>query len=187
MKILITYLFCFLYFSVTYAQSNKENIICAVDSINIERANKIAEKVLGTESKEFSYLIFSLDNKILFIHNTCVAYKLHTYNEEFNYETQKKEFKEIKSKELEKDEMLDRIFNTDICDKPFVYSKTDSLSKKYAHWDTKYIYFKIYTSGIKKCEFNLPMSYKVDVSGKKTLPIDQEIFNYLVGKLMADV
>ena len=184
MKRLIIYIICFLFCSVVYSKGRAKQAIYSVDSINIARAYKIVEKVLGTKSKESSYLVFSMDDKILFIHKICTAYKLYTFFEEFNYKTQQIEFKETKRSEIEKDDMLDRVFNTIICNKPFVYSQTDSLSKKYAHWDTKYIYFMIYTNGTKRCEFNLPMSYKVDVSGEEIIPIDQEIFNYFIGKLM---
>ena len=184
----ILIIFCVLLTTIrsVYCQESSEITLANVDSINIARANNVAYKVLGTESQSLSYLVFSVDNNLLFIHKTCTGYKLHSFNEEFNFESQKKELNEEYDIQIEQDSILERMFTMEICNKPFVYSKTDSLSKNYAHWDAKYIYFRICKNGVKECEFNLPTSYTIDVDKKKIIPIDQEIFNYLFGKLVKE-
>jgi len=184
MKKVFTYLGCFLFCAVAYAQTEITQNLAAVDSVSIARADNAIEKVLGAESEDRTCLVFSIDKKVLLIHKTCGVYKLNAFMETFDYDAQKNVLQERKKQKVKKNKILDSIFNSSICKKQFTYSETDSLSHKYAHWDTQYIYFMVSMNGRKTCEFNLPMSYKVDVSNMKFIPIKQEVFDYLVEKLI---
>ena len=185
MKKIFAYLGCFLFCTVVYAQTEMTQKLAEVDSVSIARADNAIEKVLGVEPKGSTCLVFSIDDKVLLIHKSCGVYELHAFIETFNYDVQKNELHEKKKRKVKKDRVLDRVFTTSICKKQATYSETDSLSQKYAHWDTRYIYFMVRKNGRKTCEFNLPMTYKVDVSNKEFIPIEQEIFDYLVEKLIS--
>lgn len=178
------YFSCFLLCNAVYAQKEKTQKIAVVDSISIARTDNVIEKILGVESKNITCLVFSIDDKILFIHKSSDVYKLYTFEEIFNYDIQENELQREEYHEVKKNKILDKIFSTPICDKQFIYSETDSLIKRYAHWDTRYIYFMVRKNGKKACEFNLPILYKVDVSDEEFIPIEEDVFNYLMKKLM---
>lgn len=180
----VTYIVSFWFCAFSYAQKEMPQKLAAVDSISIARADNAIKKVLGTESEDRTCLVFSIDDKVLLIHKTCGVYKIYAFIEVFDYDVQKKVLNERKSQKLKRNKLLDSVFNTSICKKQFTYSVTDSLAHKYAHWDTRYIYFMVSKNGRKTCEFNLPMSYKVDVSDMELIPIDQDVLNFLIERLI---
>lgn len=184
MKKIFAYLGFFLLCVVSYGQTKIAQKLAPVDSVSIKRANNAIDKVLGIELEDRTFLVFSIDDKVLLIHKSCGVYKLYAFVEMFNYDAQENVLQEKKKRKVKKDKMLDSVFSTTVCKQQFTYSGTNPLSQKLAHWDTRYIYFIVSKNGKKTCEFNLPVSYKIDVSNEGFIPIRQEVFDYLVKKLI---
>lgn len=63
MKKVFTYLGCFLFSAVAYAQTEITQKLASVDSVSVARANNAIEKVLGVESEDITCLVFSIDKK----------------------------------------------------------------------------------------------------------------------------
>ena len=86
MKKVFTYLGCFLFSAVAYAQTEITQKLASVDSVSVARANNAIEKVLGVESEDITCLVFSIDKKVLLIHKTseAQALELETMNEYYS-------------------------------------------------------------------------------------------------------
>lgn len=115
MKKVFTYLGCFLFSAVAYAQTEITQKLASVDSVSVARANNAIEKVLGVESEDITCLVFSIDKKVLLIHKTSEAYKFHAFIETFDYDVQENELQKRKKQKIKKNKILDRVFNSSIC------------------------------------------------------------------------
>ncbi|WP_271768682.1 hypothetical protein [Aquimarina algiphila] len=180
---ILSYLFLIGLLGSLNAQSNSYESIAKLDSINISRAERLAIKVLGVDYDDFSYVVFSVKNKIMLINKNCKGYRIYCFEEEFDFKNQKKEFIKKYYDNLEETSLLKKVFDSIVCKAPFRYSTF--YSKDYSH-DTDYIYFTKIEKGLKKCELNIPTIYKQKTKEKESVFVEQDVFDYLFSKLIKE-
>lgn len=149
-----------------------------IDSANIAKADKMVSQFFDKELIQSNYLLYNLDDKYIVIKEIPSAYYQIYY-------VRDGKGVENKGKIRKKNKLLRKAFNEESCSKSFVYSESDSLSR-YMHPHSRYIYYYLSKGGNKKCEFNLPALYSIDVSRTKVYPLDENIQKYLSKKLFSN-
>lgn len=151
------------------------------DSVNIERAQKLVTKILGTKRGYNKCLIFSIGSDLLFIYDSTNVFNFYFLSENFNYTTQQMEFNlaETKRVDINKKPLHKFWFLKRVCSKSFMYTGNQNVP---LHGN--YIYFLMRDEANKICEFNLPVQGNGGTSYKQKIPLNKKLFNYLLNELL---
>jgi hypothetical protein len=151
------------------------------DSLNIERSQKLAKKILGSKQGYTRYLIFAIGDELLFIYDSANVYNLSFVSEKFNYTTQQKEFSygDTKQVDLNHKPLCKFWFRRKACSPLFAYTGNQNVSSH-----PNYMYFLMKDGASKICEFNLPVQDNVSSSSAVKIPLNQKLLNYLLGELL---
>jgi len=147
-----------------------------IDSTNIANAKKVVAAYLEDELNDTNHILYSVRDKYLVISESNSAYTAYYLDANNGI---------VKTERLKKSKWLRKTFSEKSCNGEFKYSKTDSLSQ-YMHPHSQYIYYYLIKYGEKKCEFNLPAMYSVDVSDIKVFPLDDKVMKYFTENFFSD-
>lgn len=155
--------------------------LAKIDSLNIERSKKLANKILNSDGRNIRYLIFAIGNELLFVYDSANVYNFVFSSEQFNFSSQQKEFTHIETKQVDIGKRpLHRFwFRKKACSQSFVYTGNQNVPSH-----TNYIYFFMYDGVHKICEFNIPVQENVGLSKGGKLPLNKKLLNYLLGELL---
>ncbi len=155
--------------------------LAKIDSLNIERSQKLADKILSTKEGHTRYLIFAIGDELLFIYDSANVYNLNFLSEKFNYTTQQKEFSytETKQVDLNQKPLRNFWFRKKVCSQLFVYTGNQNVPSH-----ANYMYFLMKDGVNKICEFNMPVQNNVGLSKGEKIPLNKRLLNYLLGELL---
>ena len=177
-QLLYSFLIMLLPIGIAFAQSSSTNSLELVDLHNIQRAEAMAQLVLGDSVRHATYFVFIMNNESLLVHKKDSDYCKYRLSQSFDEKGKKVVFNIISSQRLEDDDILKRVFSENPCTRSFTYSNTDSLVCQH---DLKisYMYFVLCKEGEKVCEFNLPITVTPGFKGPE-YPLQKGILDYLI-------
>lgn len=177
-KLLCSFLIMLLPIGIAFAQSSLINSLELVDLHNIQRAEAIAQLVLGDSVQHATYFVFIMNHELLLVHKKDSDYRRYRLSQSFDKVDKKATFNIVSSQRLEDDDILKRVFSENPCTRRFTYSNTDSLVYKH-DLRISYMYFVLCKEGEKVCEFNLPITVTPGFKGPK-YPLQKGILDYLI-------
>jgi len=147
----------------------QENHPSHIDSLNMQKANSVAEIVFGKELNNSTYLLFSFIEYFWVIEKHNDGFEIHFFlhSKDFN-KTVVDQFEHIKTFSESANEKLIDLFNNIPCNDSFVYSGTFE-SPEYV---TRWAYYVFYQEGTKKCELTSPIAYAYGAGNSRRQTFD---------------
>lgn len=151
-----------------------------IDSIAIENGRNVINKVLANKTHMYNYLFMNFREKIILIRQDSTSYKIFKGVNKFDIASQKLEISKLDSETVINNHILDKCFNKNVCNPPFLYVGSDSVVYENSNFHVDCIYFILEKTGRKIFEFNVPITRQKNSSKDSEFPLQQRVFKYLV-------
>lgn len=151
--------------SIIKAQTNN-------DSTQQIKNNTFLQNI-KTKEDQTTFLIYNIGKEYLLITKLDFSFNFYWYKEVIDFTNQSKTYNLVRKQLNVKDKLLENLFEYECSTKNSINENEGS----------SYIYFRLYSNNIKKCEFVTPYLY-YNKRVKDQLPIKKKYIEYLTVKLL---